>query len=185
MKKEEFSKDWFDEDQLIWLRGSYVGFLKRDIKSYLDELGIKWTIKESDDVTKVIDDGYNRSHNRKYIRCKSFYQMYKRWKGEELGDHSDKILDLLKSDNKESIALACVLIGDKLIENEWIPWLRLNKHIPDCKALLVKNKCGLGRTDWVERDFKKGIDLMLRNLAVPEGQEEQHIIEFYRLWFNR
>jgi hypothetical protein len=203
-KNDKLDESWFQPDTLVYLEGSFPSeYSKKTIKNLLDGLGIKWTIKLDDGITKIIStrsiwrsnfhytknqkltDLYNSLPNEKY-HPRALYSMIKNMDAESLSEYSDQILSLLKNEDKVNIDLAITLIGDSLIETRWIPWMLLNKQNTLMKDLLKKNNIPLGQwnvrnTTW---NFRKSIYDLKTRLNIDKSDIEEFVTELIRKEIN-
>ena len=65
--------------------------------------------------------------------------MVKNLHAKNMGQNSNKILTFLKSSDSVNIDLAVTLIGEHMLESNWIPWLLLNKGNENVRELLKSN----------------------------------------------
>ena len=125
-QKQKLTEDWFEDDQLIWLDGSFPGtYNKTMVKKMLNDSGIKWTIHWHADVTKIIttkstrgifnypqsytsegDKIYRKIGQNNIHTPKHFGLMSRNADSRDMSEHSRQIIDLLKTLDKTRVKLA-------------------------------------------------------------------------------
>ncbi len=207
--KQKLSPEWFDSDQLIYLEGSFpANCTKKQLKSKLTKLKINWTTTFSDKITKIITTKRERTFkysvcfSHKDRRLQNLYMnigyencyhpcdillMVKNLHAKNMGQNSNKILTFLKSSDSVNIDLAVTLIGEHMLESNWIPWLLLNKGNENVRELLKSNNINLGRwhtynTEWNFYDASRDL---INRLNVPEEYIVEFMSEFYEKVKNK
>lgn len=191
----KLSDDWYDSNTLVYLYGTFTsGGHKSEMKEKLDALNIKWTVKKKDfdKSTHLITTKYFASwhtedavfinHFRKNIFTpREVNRMIKNIDAGELSEYSEQILTLLKTRDDNNISLACTLINDNVIEEDWLPWLLINKENEDVRNLLDKNDINKGQ--WyvwkTEEMFCSLTRELTRRLQLSEENIKQFLYDFY------
>lgn len=207
--KQKLSSEWFNLNQLVYLNGSFpANCTKKQLKEELTKLKINWTTKFSDKITKIITT--KREQTFKYSTFfsqsdKKLHNLYlnigwenchhpcdvllmiRNLQGKDMGQNSNKILTLLKSSDSVNIDLAVTLIGNHMLESNWIPWLLINKNNKSVRKLLKSNNIPLGRwhaynTEW---NFYEASSDLIRRLNVPDEYVLEFMSEFYEKIKNK
>ena len=194
-KNDKLDESWFQPDTLVYLEGAFPQqFSKKNVKDLLDKMGIKWTVKLDDGITKIIStrciwkqsihytqnqkltDLYNSLPDEHY-HPRALSSMIKNIDAGSLSEFSEQILTLLKTCDKVNVDLAITLIGDSLIEARWVPWMLLNKGNSSMKELLRKNNIPLGQWN-VENtiyNFRSAIRDLKTRLNVDQSQVNEFV----------
>lgn len=189
--KNKLDDSWFDYNTLVWLAGTFTQVKKSEIKAILDNLNIKWTIKESMDITKILtDELYLRSNNspsnptdQQKLNCSiyqakgtlrplEFLNILRNRTAENMNEFNTQIITLLKSNDLTNTTLAVSMISNSILEDDWIPWLLYRKD--DCteiKELLRKNNISPGgwHVDKMKSNLRWAINDVLCRLEVEGG----------------
>ena len=213
MSKNKLDDSWFDPNTLVWLAGTFTQVKKSEIKATLDDLNIKWTIKESMDITKILTDEWYLRYNNTVPNPTEFQKLtYKIYKAggtlrpleflntlrnrtaENMSEFNTQIITLLKSNDLTNTTLAVSMISNSILEYEWIPWLLYRKDdYVEIKELLRKNNISPGQ--WhvfkMKDDMKRGIRDMLYKLGMEssaygkmENKHNEFIKEFIDVLMN-
>lgn len=199
--KQKLSPEWFNLNQLVYLEGSFpANCTKKKLKNKLTKLKINWTTTFSDKTTKIIttkrEGTFKYSVIRKNKKLHNLYMnigwencyhpcdvllMIKNLHSKDMGQNSNKILTLLKSSDSVNIDLAVTLIGEHMLESNWIPWLLLNKDNENVIGLLKSNNINLGR--WhiynIKWNFVDASRNLINRLNVPDEYITEFMSEFY------
>lgn len=203
MSKNKLDDSWFDPNTLVWLEGSWTTVKKDDVKNLLDGLGIKWTIKFNDNITKVLTVKHryltqctytwysNPYPNQSFVnslpkssvmRPEDLVQMIRNETCSDMSEFTSQVLDLLKSNDENNVELAVIMIGEALLEPQWIPWLLFRKDKESVKELLKKNNIKLGQwyIHMVQYEFHRGIDRLKNDLLVSD----EYLLDFIKDFIN-
>jgi len=199
-QKQKLTEDWFEDDQLIWLHGAFTGaYNKTTVKKMLDDLKMKWTIKYSPDVTRIItktwrggifnypksytsveDNQYRKIGQSNIYNPNEFALLLKNVNSRDMSEYSRQIIDLLKTMDKVKVKLAITLIGDAMLEDKWIPWLLINKN-NGTRLLLSNNNIGPG--NWhvsnTKYNFRVACNDLKYRLKIPSTYMDEFLVEFY------
>lgn len=191
MSKNKLDDSWFDPNTLVWLADTFTQVKKSEIKATLDDLNIKWTIKESMDITKILTDEWylrnssNVAHVTEFeklthtinqaggtLRPLEFLNTLRNRTAENMSEFNTQIITLLKSNDLTNTTLAVSMISNSILEDEWIPWLLYRKD--DCteiKELLRKNNISPGgwHVDKMKSNLRWAINDVLCRLEVEGG----------------
>lgn len=202
MSKNKLDDSWYQPNTLVWLEGGFHKVKKTDVKATLDKLGIKYTNKLAANVTHVLTTNWNyldrpswRSNNdpiyahiltlpkTSVLKPADFIQHLRNETANDMSEFTNQILTLLKTNDVNNITLAITLIGDSLIEEDWIPWLLLNKDkVNDVKPLLHKNNISPGQ--FHPNILRQSIQSMLYDVRHKLKVPEHKIIQFIKDYFD-
>lgn len=190
MSKNKLDDSWFDSNTLVWLAGTFTQVKKSEVKATLDEMNIKWTVKESMDITKILtDEWYLRSNSRVanptefqklnykiyqaggILRPLEFLNNLRNRTAENMSEFSANIITLLKSNDLNNTQLAVSMISNSILEDEWIPWLLYRKDdCDDINELLRKNNISPGQ--WHVFKMKDNLKFAIRDMLYKLRMED-------------
>ncbi len=200
MNKIDISK-W--QNEVLYLHGNWYRVSKSIMKESLDKLDIKWTVKSNhSDITKIITtttrwtftNGYTKYITREQRKLytslgtsnifhpKELMAAINNKDNGSLSEYSEQIMTLLKTLDEANVKLAISLMEGSNIEDEWIPWILINKEIGGVRDLMRHHNISPGQwrvsnTKW---NFRSAVNEVMDRLRVPKDKEEQFIIDFYK-----
>lgn len=201
-RKDKLPDDWYEPDQLILLYSSFPAQAnKATLKKLLTKEGIKWTVKLKDEgVTKIVSTistwRFTSSYSSLDTSLRTLYKtigkdniyhpvdvkrMIDNIYAGDMSEFSEQITDLLKSNDVVNLELAATLIGDSMIEDRWLPWIKINKDKDCIRELIIKKNLGLGQwnvsnTKW---NFRTAVKDLQSRLEISNEHLKDFMYEFY------
>jgi len=204
---KKMDDSWFEPDCLVLLYGNFTsGTTKTEIKKLLDDLNIKWTIKkDTSGITKIVsmvDRYYLKSKNSwcpehfkdlkkacSHIASESQFHpddipaMVGNMNNDSKSEYSEQILSLLKSSDVSNINLAVTLIDNSDVEEEWRPWLLINKGVLAVSQFLRKRRIDQGQ--WNLWKLEENVGSLLYELQSKLRINKKQAINFLKDYVDR
>jgi len=198
--------EWNKDEELVLLDGAFPsGCTKTEVKKMLDDLGIKWTIKwNTDGITKIVNNnywGFVFNHISQYTssphtiealairlgehnitKPKEFKALILNKDNVSMSENSTQIVALLKTMDEANVKLAIALIDNAVIEEDWEPWILINKDVEGMRDLMKRHSISPGQwhVDITKWNFSRAVDEVCYRLRIPDDKRDEFIVEFYK-----